>query len=84
MVYSGAWGKLIHEKTWSQKSYGTIPLMTMPNYDVHATFEELENCQFFPSTQWFFPALWYIKNSAYLNCISKSFAFLQDLQLLRF
>ncbi len=24
--YSGAWGKLIHEKTWSQKSCGTVSL----------------------------------------------------------
>jgi hypothetical protein len=40
-----------------EKSHGTVPLITMPNYDVNATFEELENCQFFPSAQWFFPAL---------------------------
>jgi hypothetical protein len=26
MVYSGAWGKLIHEKIRSQKSRGTVPL----------------------------------------------------------
>ncbi len=26
MVYSGAWGKLIHEKTRSQKSSDTVPL----------------------------------------------------------
>jgi hypothetical protein len=26
MVYSRAWGKLIHKKTWSQKSRGTVPL----------------------------------------------------------
>ncbi len=27
MEYSGAWRKLIHEKTWSRKSYGTVSLM---------------------------------------------------------
>jgi hypothetical protein len=26
MVYSGAWGKLIHEKTRSKKSRDTVPL----------------------------------------------------------
>jgi hypothetical protein len=26
MVYSGAWGKLIHEKNRSRKSRGTLPL----------------------------------------------------------
>ena len=26
MVDSRAWGKLIHEKNWSQKSRGTVPL----------------------------------------------------------
>ncbi len=26
MGYSGFWEKLIHEKTWSQKSHGTVPL----------------------------------------------------------
>ncbi len=26
MVYSGAWGKLIHKKTWSRKSRGTVSL----------------------------------------------------------
>ena len=26
MVYSGAWGKLIHEKNRSQKSRDTVPL----------------------------------------------------------
>jgi hypothetical protein len=26
MVYSGAWGKLIHEKTRSRKSRETVPL----------------------------------------------------------
>jgi hypothetical protein len=26
MVYSGAWGKLIHKKTTCQKSRGTVPL----------------------------------------------------------
>ncbi len=26
MVYSGAWGKLIHEKTRSRKSRDTVPL----------------------------------------------------------
>ncbi len=25
--YSGAWGKLIHKKTWSRKILGTVPLM---------------------------------------------------------
>jgi hypothetical protein len=26
MGYSGAWGKLIREKTWIRKSHGTVPL----------------------------------------------------------
>jgi hypothetical protein len=26
LVYSGAWGKLIHEKNRSRKSHGTVPL----------------------------------------------------------
>ncbi len=26
MLFSGAWGKVIHEKTWSKKSRDTVPL----------------------------------------------------------
>ncbi len=26
MLLSGAWGKVIHEKTWSKKSRDTVPL----------------------------------------------------------
>ncbi len=29
MVYSEAWGKLIHEKTWSRKSPGTVSLLSV-------------------------------------------------------
>ncbi len=32
MGYSGAGGKLIHEKNQKQKSHDTAPLMTMPSY----------------------------------------------------
>ncbi len=31
MVYSGAWGTLIHEKTRSRKSRGTVPLSSLQN-----------------------------------------------------
>ncbi len=26
MLFSGAWGKMIHEKTWSKKSFNSVPL----------------------------------------------------------
>ena len=31
MVYSGAWGKLIHEKNQKQKSHDTVPLREIMN-----------------------------------------------------
>jgi hypothetical protein len=33
MVYSGAWGKLIHEKNQKQKSRDTVPLNVSTHYD---------------------------------------------------
>ncbi len=30
IVHSGVWGKLIHKKTWSRKSRGTVPLLCIP------------------------------------------------------
>jgi hypothetical protein len=30
---SGAWGKLIHEKSWRRKSYGTVPLWVCTSFD---------------------------------------------------
>jgi hypothetical protein len=38
MVYSGAWGKLIHEKTRSRKSRDTIPLKNWKNIPIFRRF----------------------------------------------
>ncbi len=35
MVYLGAWGKLIHKKTWSRKSRGTVPLKNLSIDNTH-------------------------------------------------
>ncbi len=44
MGYSGAWEKLIHEKPWSQKSHGTVPL----NFLLH-----IQNCTLWkPQISW--------------------------------
>jgi hypothetical protein len=49
MLFSGAWGKVIHEKTWSKKSRGTVPLISVSNlHHLNTDPDTFIHCNVYP------------------------------------